>query len=329
MQIAINAVILVIAFLVVTKPLQIRKAFNQFIKNLKFVINSFKLNTSASEREEAALLPETFSENRSSSHLELLTRFVTCSSTTSTRLIYNRKEVEGRFDENSWQGLAYYDFRSTILAKGSGMKTFPCLYATMGYRANDHRYVFLESDDPSEPLNVRKVALALAEYLRISTSLGPNTSLVIIGAPSEKQRTVEEHNRTFWDMLRGLRTCDPKAWPKDIPQDTEDANWTFCFNGESVFPVMLTPAHQERWSRHMSVPVIALQPKWVLDNLLRTPEKRKAAQSKVRNLLQKYDTIGISPDLTDYGAVGTSEVRQLCLQDKNESVQCPYRNFNS
>ncbi|KIL84954.1 hypothetical protein FAVG1_11824 [Fusarium avenaceum] len=313
MQIAINAVILVIAFVVATKPLQIRKAFYQFMKNLKFVINGFELNTPGSERKEVALVPDNFSENRSSSRLELLTR----------------KEVESRFDENSWQGLAYYDFRSTILAKGRGMKTFPCVYATMGYRADDHRYVFLESDDPSEPHNVRKISLALTEYLRISSSLGPNTSLVIIGAASEKQRTVEEHNRTFWDMLRGLRTCDPKAWPGDIPQDTEDANWTFCFNGESVFPVMLTPAHQERWSRHMSVPVIALQPKWVLDNLLGTPEKRRAAQNKVRNLLQKYDSIGISPDLTDYGAAGTSEVRQLCLQDKNESVQCPYRNFNS
>ncbi|KAF4447663.1 hypothetical protein F53441_8809 [Fusarium austroafricanum] len=199
----------------------------------------------------------------------------------------------------------------------------------MGYRADDHRYVFLESDNPSEPRNVRKVALSLVEYLRTSGSLGPNTSLVIIGAPSEKQRTVEEHNRTFWDMLRGLRICDPRTWPEEIPQDTEDAKWTFCFNGEPIFPVMLTPAHQERWSRHMSVPVIALQPKWVLDNLLRTPEKRKAAQSKVRNLLHKYDTIGISPDLTTYGAVGTSEVHQLCLQDKNEPVQCPYRNFDS
>ncbi|KAG8665241.1 hypothetical protein FPOAC2_14494 [Fusarium poae] len=199
----------------------------------------------------------------------------------------------------------------------------------MGYRSGDHRFVFLESDNPSEPRNVRKVALALAEYLRISTSLGPNTSLVIIGAPSEEERTVEEHNRTFWDMLRGLRICNPKAWPCNIPQDTEDAKWTFCFSGEPVFPVMLTPAHQERWSRHMSVPLIALQPKWVLDKLLQTPEKRKSAQNKVRNLLQKYDTIGISPDLTDYGAAGTSEIRQLCLQDKNESVQCPYRNFDS
>ncbi|KAF5551497.1 ycgG [Fusarium phyllophilum] len=314
MQLAINAVILLVAVTVVAKLIQYRKApINRFIKKLGFLTNGSKLGTSASKQEETTLCNDDVNENRSPSLTELLTR----------------KEVETRFDKDTWQGLAYQDFKSTILAKGNGMKTFPCVYATVGYRSDDHRYVFLESDNPSEPRNVRKVALALTEYLRMSTSLGPNTSLVIIGAPSEKQRTVEEHNRTFWDMLRGLRICDPRPWPEDIPQDTENAKWTFCFNGEPVFPVMLTPAHQKRWSRHMSVPVIALQPKWVLDNLLGTPEKRKAAQSKVRNLLQKYDTIGVSPDLTAYGAVGTSEARQLCLQDKNESVQCPYRNFDS
>ncbi|KAG5796621.1 hypothetical protein H9Q69_004371 [Fusarium xylarioides] len=314
MQLAINAIILFIAVSVVTRLIRSRKApINHFIKKLRFLTNSSKVGIHASKQEEATLRTDDVNETLSSSLAELLTR----------------KEVETRFDKDTWQGLAYQDFKSTILAKGSGMKTFPCVYATMGYRSDDHRYVFLESDNPSEPRNVRKVALALTEYLRMSTSLGPNTSLVIIGAPSEKQRTVEDHNRTFWDMLRGLRICDPRPWPEDIPQDTEDAKWTFCFNGEPVFPVMLTPAHQKRWSRHMSVPVIALQPKWVLDNLLGTPEKRKAAQNKVRNLLQKYDTIGVSPDLTAYGAAGTSEARQLCLQDKNESVQCPYRNFDS
>ncbi|CZR45686.1 uncharacterized protein FPRO_15138 [Fusarium proliferatum ET1] len=314
MQLAINAVILFTAVTVVAKLIQFRKApINQFLKKLRFITNGFKLGTPPSKHEEAALRVDDVNEIPSSSSTDLLTR----------------TEVETRFGKDTWQGLAYQDFKSTILAKGSGMKTFPCVYATMGYRSDDHRYVFLESDNPSEPRNVRKVALALVEYLRMSTSLGPNTSLVVIGGPSEKQRTVEEHNRTFWDMLRGLRICDPRPWPEDIPQDTKDAKWTFCFNGEPVFPVMLTPAHQKRWSRHMSVPMIALQPKWVLDNLLGTPEKRKAAQSKVRNLLQKYDTIGVSPDLTAYGAVGTSEARQLCLQDKNESVQCPYRNFDS
>lgn len=313
MQLAINAVVLAVAFAAVAKPAQFRKTINQLLKELRFVTNVFPLGKYGLKQEETPFLPEDVGQERPDAPIELLTR----------------NEVEARFDQNSWQGLAYQDFRSTILAKGSSAKTFPCVYATMGYRADDHRYVFLESENPSAPRNVRKVALSLAEYLRISTSLGPNTSLVIIGAPSEQQWTVEEHNHRFWELLRGLRICDPKSWPEDIPQDTEDAKWTFCFNGEPVFPVMLTPAHQERWSRHMSVPVIALQPKWVLDNLLRTPKKRQAAQSKVRNLLRKYDTIGVSPDLTDYGAAGTSEVRQLCLQDKNETVQCPYRNFDN
>ena len=51
----------------------------------------------------------------------------------------------------------------------------------MGFRSHDHRYIFLESDDPAEPRNLRKIAPALKEYLDISTTLGPNTSLVIIG----------------------------------------------------------------------------------------------------------------------------------------------------
>lgn len=78
----------------------------------------------------------------------------------------------------------------------------------------------------------------------------------------------------------------------------------------------------------MSVPIIALQPKWVLDKLLDTPEKRKVATGKVRKLLKEYDQIDISPDLTSYGQPGTSEARQLCLLDENETASCPYSNFD-
>ena len=200
----------------------------------------------------------------------------------------------------------------------------------MGYRSNDHRYIFLESDDPSEPRNIRRLAPALRAYLRLSHSLGPNTSLVIMCAPpeSDHQKTVEEYNQKFWDMLRGLRIWDTKPWPQEIPQNTKAEKWTFCFDGVPLFPVALTPSHSRRWSRHAPVPLIALQPKWVLDNLLSTPEKREAATSKVRKLLKEYDQIDISPDLTSYGAPGSSEVHQLCLLDRNETVQCPYQDFD-
>lgn len=230
---------------------------------------------------------------------------------------------------DTWQRSVYEEFKTTILAKGAGLKTFPCVYATMGYRSGDHRYVFLNTDDPSEPQNVHLIAPALRAYLRLSRSLGSNTSLVIMGAPTDgDQKTVEEYNHNFWQMLRGLRICDSVPWPEDVPPETENAKWTFCFDGEPLFPVALTPAHQRRWSRHAAAPLVALQPKWVLDNLLSTPEKRTSATGKVRKLLAQYDQTEISPDLTQYGEVGTSEVHQLCLRDENTTINCPYGDFD-
>lgn len=241
----------------------------------------------------------------------------------------SREQVETQYDMDAWQRLAYEEFKTTILAKGSGLRTFPCVYATAGYTAGDHRYVFLESDDLSEPRNLRLIAPALREYLRISRSLGKNTSLVIMGAPTDEgKKTVEEYNQGFWEMLRGLRIADQKAWPESIPQSTDNEKWTFCFDGEPLFPVALTPAHERRWSRHAPVPIVALQPKWVLDKLLSTPERRKCATDKVRKLLVAYDQTDVSRDLTSYGDVGTSEVHQLCMNDQNETVHCPYTDFD-
>ncbi|SMY25927.1 unnamed protein product [Zymoseptoria tritici ST99CH_1A5] len=241
--------------------------------------------------------------------------------------LLTKEQVEAKYDMDAWQRNVYEEFKTTILAKGTGLKTFPCVYATMGYRSGDHRYVFLHSDDPSEPRNIRLIAPALKAYLRLSRSLGPNTSLVIMGAPTEgEQRSVEEYNHNFWEMLRGLRIWDSAPWPENIPQETDDQNWTFCFDGEPLFPVALTPAHQKRWSRRAPVPLIALQPKWVLDNLLSTTEKREAATGKVRKLLAQYDQTEVSPDLTTYGQA--SEVHQLCLRDENTTVECPYGDFD-
>lgn len=259
---------------------------------------------------------------------KLLSTVDTVSSKPIEKGLLTKREVESIFEPSSWQSLAYQDFKAAILAKETGMKVFPCIYATMGYRSNEHRYVFLESDNPAEPRNIRLIAPALREYLSMARSLGSNTSLVIVAAPSEREVSVEEYNQSFWEMLRGLRIIDKRPWPKEVPEVVDSEKWTFCFDGEPVFPVMLTPAHSQRWSRHMSVPIIALQPKWVLDQLLSTPEKREVATGKVRRLLKEFDQIDVSPDLTSYGEAGTSESRQLCLLDKNETAGCPYNNLD-
>lgn len=239
----------------------------------------------------------------------------------------NREQVEETYSLSSWQRLAYEDFTTTLLAKGNTYKTYPCVYATTGFRAGDHRYVFLQSSDPSEPRNIKIIAPALRTYLRLARTLGPHTSLVIMGAPDDAVRSVQAYHDRFWELLRGLRISDTRPWPHDVPQHTGSERWTYCFDGVALFPVALTPAHQRRWSRHAPVPLIALQPKWVLDKLLSTPEKRVAAVGKVRRLLAEYDQVEISPDLTTYGQAGTSEVHQLCLCDENETVECPFEDF--
>lgn len=248
---------------------------------------------------------------------------------------FRREQLEEKYDMSTWQRLAYEEFKTTLLAKGSGLRTYPCVYATMGLRAGDHRCVFLHSDDPSEPRNVKIIGPALRAYLRLARrSLGPYTSLVIMAAPPDASSgegllSVDAHNDRFWDLLRGLRIWDGKPWPAGWPQDTSSDKWAYCFDGEPLFPVALTPAHQRRWSRHAPVPLVALQPKWVLDRLLSTPERRTAAVGKVRKLLAEYDQVDVSPDLTTYGEAGTSEVHQLCLRDENETVECPFEDFEN
>ncbi|KAG9687772.1 hypothetical protein KCU95_g9321, partial [Aureobasidium melanogenum] len=314
MQLALDIIIFFLGFSIATvvalRPRKARKDLDHFTSQLRYVTNGLKGQGSHPGDMEQSETPE-----------EIIKR--------GADNLLTKEQLEEKYDMNAWQRLVYEEFKTTILAKGSGLKTFPCVYATMGYRAGDHRYVFLESDNPSEPRNVRIIAPALRAYLQVSRSLGPNTSLVIMGAPTEGSlKSVEEYNNEFFDMLRGLRIWDSKPWPKDIPQETLNEKWTFCFDGIPLFPVALTPAHQRRWSRHAPVPLVALQPKWVLDNLMSTPEKRKSATGKVRKLLADYDQIDISPDLTQYSEEGTSEIHQLCLKDENETMEVPFDDFD-
>lgn len=96
-------------------------------------------------------------------------------------------------------------------SKEYGTKPFPCVYATKGYKSNDQRYVFVDSDDPSEPRNVRRIGKAQRTYLPRSHSCGPNTTLVMLCPPSNPIRSVEQYNLDLWGFLHGLRVLDNKA----------------------------------------------------------------------------------------------------------------------
>ncbi|KAH0263583.1 hypothetical protein KCU84_g21376, partial [Aureobasidium melanogenum] len=187
MQLALSIIFFFLGFglatIVALRPQKARKDLDNFTSQLRHVTNGLKGKGSHPGDMEQSETAE-----------EIIKR--------GADNLLTKEQLEEKYDMNAWQRLVYEEFKTTILAKGSGLKTFPCVYATMGYRAGDHRYVFLESDNPSEPRNVRIIAPALRAYLQVSKSLGPNTSLVIMGAPTEGSlKSVEEYNNEFFDML--------------------------------------------------------------------------------------------------------------------------------
>ncbi|KIJ16098.1 hypothetical protein PAXINDRAFT_47117, partial [Paxillus involutus ATCC 200175] len=233
----------------------------------------------------------------------------------------SRAQMTAAFPEGTWERRAYEDFKAVLFDENF---VFPCVYATKGFKTDDQLYLFIGSDDLSDPRHIRSLATALSVYLLQAHALGPNTSLVLLAKQTKEQRSVEEYNRLFWELLDGLAKLDTKPWPTDVPRDIDTHHWCFCFGGEPFFTVIQTPAHQIRRSRYAPGLTIVFQPKWIFDILFSMRGKRTGALSKVRTLLAKYDAIPVSPELKNYGDAGSRESQQYFLLDENVPASCPY-----
>jgi FPC/CPF motif-containing protein YcgG len=232
----------------------------------------------------------------------------------------SRAQVTAAFPEGTWQRCAYESFKAVLLDENP---VFPCIYATKGFKTDDQLYLFIDSDDLSDPRHIRSLATALSVYLLQAHNLGPNTSLVLLAKQTKEQRSIEEYNRLSWQLLDGLAKLDTMPWPTDVPRDIDTDQWCFCFGGKPFFIVIQTPAHQIRRSRYAPGLTIVFQPKWIFDILFSSDAKRTGALAKVRTLLAEYDAIPVSPDLKNYGDPGSRESQQYFLLDENVPASCP------
>jgi len=201
---------------------------------------------------------------------------------------------------------------------------FPCIYGTKGLKANELIFQFLASEDLCAPAIVQTIAAGLLAYHAQAASLGKNTSLVVICVPPTQKRSVDDYHILFWRMLKALRKLDPKPWPADTPTETAAQRWCFNFDGIPSFTGVLTPAHVNRRSRYSSTLCLIYQPRYIFDILFSSEKSRAAATSTVRGLVDKYDEVPHSPDISDYAQPGTTESRQYFLLDENVSAVCPY-----
>lgn len=225
----------------------------------------------------------------------------------------------GMHSLEDWQQIAFDRFLTKMTDKE---RPFPCIPATIGFAKNQLRYGF--ADDPRDPASIQQTAALLKEFSVHSREFGSYTSLIIFYKKRD-DLSLEEYEQLFWEQLTGLSEMDNAEWPNEIPKDPHDPLWEFCFHGEKYFVYCATPAHKNRQSRHFDTMMLAITPRWVLQEFMKKKTLASRLKNQIRKRLQKYDSIAIHPDLNSYGADDNFEWKQYFLRDDDTTIsKCPF-----
>ncbi|WP_163536166.1 YqcI/YcgG family protein [Gracilibacillus sp. YIM 98692] len=225
-----------------------------------------------------------------------------------------------------WERTALEQFETKMTDK---KKPFPCIPATIGFSTNQLRYGFV--GDPRKHSSVIETAELLRDFTNVSKKIGTYTSLIVFyKLPQDIKDTfvVEDYEQLFWQHLSELTAMDHIDWPEHIPKDPHHPIWEFCFHGERYFMFCGTPAHTKRISRHFPTMMLAITPRWVLQEFNKPKNRAKKIKDHIRKRLRKYDAADIHSDLNSYGAKDNYEWKQYFLRDNHTTLsKCPYHRF--
>jgi uncharacterized protein len=218
------------------------------------------------------------------------------------------------------------DAISLFSDKMTNQKKFPCIPATQAYALKQLRYGF--AGLPTASSSAGELAEILKQFTLNCREFGKYTTLVVFfDTPSAlvKETTVEEFEWMFWDLLNQLNELDEVDWPSHIPPDPEENEWEFCFHGEQYFMYCATPRHQNRDSRYFPYMMMAITPRWVLQEFNSNPGYAEKIQKQIRKRLEVYDQVDAHPELKKYGSEDNFEWKQYFLRDDDTALsKCPF-----
>jgi len=241
------------------------------------------------------------------------------------------KIIHGIFENTAFQRNQLQQWEKTALEKFEARmkdkkRPFPCIPATIGFSTNQLRFGFV--GDPRTSSTIHDFVLLLSDYTKTAKENGNYTSLIVFYKTPQDLKdtyTVEMFEQLFWQQLQCLCEHDEMEWPKHIPNDPHNPIWEFCYNGEQFFMYCTTPSHQNRKSRYFDYFMLAITPRWVLQEFNKHEIFAKSIKSQIRNRLENYDSIEIHPDLNSYGNSDNYEWRQYFLRDDETSLShCPF-----
>lgn len=222
-------------------------------------------------------------------------------------------EVIEAFPDDAWQNLAAQDALAHVTADAG--RSFPCMFAVQAAARDGFRFCFAEDVDG------RNIVPGLKSFLRSAHDIGPYAALFYVFPPEEVQ-ALETYRDRFWTALRTLHLADERAWPESVPYNLGDPEWTFCFDGEAVFPLCLTPAHTKKRTRYAANFTISFQPRWTFKHHLPDMEIMKKYSTIIQNKMEVFDETPVSPYLGLYGG-GFLDAQKYFLHDDNAPMSFP------
>jgi uncharacterized protein len=221
-----------------------------------------------------------------------------------------------------WGRSIFKEFEQSM---SSNDPSFPCIFGVIGFHSDRLRYGFFDS--PTTRTDLMKLNNALVAYTTTARDIGNNTSFVAFFRPDTEVQSMAAYQDRFWSVLQFQHENDPQGWPASIPTHADDPMWEFCFNGEPLFVVCATPAHNSRLSRRAVSFTLTFQPRWVFDGLEGHTARGRAAREAIRQRLVRYDSVAPHAVLGSYTDPTNREWLQYFLPDTNtvDATECPLR----
>jgi FPC/CPF motif-containing protein YcgG len=224
-----------------------------------------------------------------------------------------------------WVGAHWESFREGLLGEVNG-SPFPCYFGAESVANEEPLYTAVPST--SDPQALVALGETLIEYLDVYQDHSDRASLVTFVKPFEGTLSEAAYHDRLWHILQFLHVHDPQPWPEEIPTETDDPDWEFCFAGEPMFPTCRAPFYEERKSRYCPIGLeITFQPRALFESLNVTAdtEDGERAREIIHDRLEEYDGVCPHADIGDWGVEGDREWPQYMLTaDEAQSPdRCP------
>lgn len=243
----------------------------------------------------------------------------------SNKYIINRKDVcDNSFLNNlyfrPWMVNALSCFESSV-----NNDEFPCLF---GKKVIKLKKFFIFFSSISRPID--DLVEAFNEYTNFAKSMPVRDRIYspfVVFLERNAFSTLKDEHEYGWSLLQTLHDKDTSSWPTNIPKETENEEWSFCFNGLPLFVNISCPQHKLMKSRNLGdYVVLVINPRENFDEVASLSSKGgKSVRENIRNRIKVYNNGYVPATLGVYGEEGNYEWRQYQLEEPGglELKECP------